>query len=741
MPSKTVKVVTDTYINQDAATTNYSTVAKLIANGQTSHKKYILLVAPKPFPLDATVTSAVLRLRTTASWASGAPHTVTAYRISNTWKVNQATFTNSSTLITNALANSNPGSVTTSAAAANTAINIDVTAMMNDVAGGSAYHGLLVAIDTTGNDSVWSANATNDYQPELIVTWALLPDAPTDLRPADTAVIGTANPLLAWNKLVDPDGAATQADSQVEVDATSSAMGALVYNSGMIANTKAQWNLDNAQVEVITLTGFSGTDSFKLTYNAVEGATTYTRGTNATAAALQTGLRTLTGDSGLTVTGTTDAGPFTVTFSAGYTDGVIGVAGATATISVTSPSGCTGAVAVSTRGGYTLTNGTTYYWRVRVKDSNGNTSADWSDVQSFTYKTVSAVTITSPATSLDDSTPAVVWTFGGTQTAYRITIYDNVLLKTTYDTHRVASTDQSVTIPHTAAMTATDSGRYTITVYVWDDQTRADIPNDPAYQSASVTCTYAGTGSVTKVLTLAATNTYATVTLTLTRAAQPDFFCLRVSTDGGSTYAVPKGTDPHGNAWSRLDPTDYFTSGTTYVIEYLNAQPGVDTYYAVHAVVSDGGSPAKFQESTGDPTDHITADPPGLWLIETTANTQVVVIGQDSKDWSVGEDATEYYPVGRQDPVRVTTSIRGYEGTITGELQAYGGFTATQLRENLETIKQLGSDATVRLIVGTLNIPVRIGQVKLAPVHPTGYNVSIDFSQVDEFAINTSGLS
>lgn len=68
-------------------------------------------------------------------------------------------------------------------------------------------------------------------------------------------------------------------------------------------------------VQLITLSGFDGTDSFKLTYNGTETAA-FVRGTNATAAAIQTALRTATGDATLGVSGTTDAGPFTVTFTA-----------------------------------------------------------------------------------------------------------------------------------------------------------------------------------------------------------------------------------------------------------------------------------------------------------------------------------------------------------------------------------------------------------------------------------------
>jgi hypothetical protein len=84
---------------------------------------------------------------------------------------------------------------------------------------------------------------------------------------------------------------------------------------------------DSARTQVITLNSFAGTDSFKIRtvgtpIKSVGGdvdatdTVAFVRGTNATAAAIQTALRTATGDASLTVSGTTDAGPFTVTFVA-----------------------------------------------------------------------------------------------------------------------------------------------------------------------------------------------------------------------------------------------------------------------------------------------------------------------------------------------------------------------------------------------------------------------------------------
>jgi hypothetical protein len=88
--------------------------------------------------------------------------------------------------------------------------------------------------------------------------------------------------------------------------------------AGLVSNAAATERFGNlkaatGEVQVITLTDFAGTDSFSLKLGQLE-TVPFVRGTNATAAAMQTALRTLTGDSTLTVTGTTDEGPFTVTW-------------------------------------------------------------------------------------------------------------------------------------------------------------------------------------------------------------------------------------------------------------------------------------------------------------------------------------------------------------------------------------------------------------------------------------------
>jgi hypothetical protein len=81
----------------------------------------------------------------------------------------------------------------------------------------------------------------------------------------------------------------------------------------------ADVRFNSEATQVITMADYDGTDSFVIRYRqgdgTVEDTVAFVRGTNATAAAIQAALRSLTGfDATCTVAGDTDAGPWTVTF-------------------------------------------------------------------------------------------------------------------------------------------------------------------------------------------------------------------------------------------------------------------------------------------------------------------------------------------------------------------------------------------------------------------------------------------
>lgn len=134
-------------------------------------------------------------------------------------------------------------------------------------------------------------------------------------------------------------------------DDTGSATADSVYkiNSILPALLGAKITLDRTgkpEIQVITLTDEAGApdpgDEFKV---VCEGNTTaaFVIGTNCAATDIQTALRTASGDSGLAVSGTTDEGPFTVTWSTSE--------GNQAQMTTTGVSGMTSAVVTTTQQG------------------------------------------------------------------------------------------------------------------------------------------------------------------------------------------------------------------------------------------------------------------------------------------------------------------------------------------------------------------------------------------------------
>lgn len=386
-----------------------------------------------------------------------------------------------------------------------------------------------------------------------------------------------------------------------------------------------------------------------------------------------------------------------------------------------------------------LSNGGDYFWRVKVTDTNGNVS-DWSDTGAFHVTTRGTLTITSPSTTPEETTPPVSWTLGsGTQVAYQVILRDLIASPPSdpggsivFDTGRVASAGTTVAIPP-GKLVRTDANGYQVEVRVWDNTDRESTPGSPGYSVATRTMTLTPSGVPTDVLTLTATDDAPAIALQWTRTNMPDNFALRVDGD------VPAGHDLNGNTWDHLDPADYLISGTTYRLLWYRADPTVSHVYEVIAVVDNGSG--VLQMSAGNPTATFASRPVGLWLVDEASGERVRFEGRDdpSGSWKVGEEATDYYPVGRRAPVHIVTSLRGYEGSMTGlYLNDWEDVTADEYRAALETIKASGSTA-VRMIVQGFNIPVIVSDVSVAPSHPAGYSASFTFAQSDEFGAALGG--
>jgi len=190
----------------------------------------------------------------------------------------------------------------------------------------------------------------------------------------------------------------------------------------------------------------------------------------------------------------------------------------------------------------------------------------------------------------------------------------------------------------------------------------------------------------------------------------------------------------------RIDSTDLLVSGTTYAMLYYGVAGNKPHGFEVEAVVSDAG---KLKHSQGNSTVTVTFNVDQIWFVDSGDDAvysegdppnMVCLSGQDTQTLAIGESSATFYPVGRRDPIRVVDAIRGLEGTVSGTLFDDNQSTSFNL---LESFKDPHRSASVyRLIFGTLNIPVQLGNVAVAPLPyatENAFSVQVDVGQVGEF--------
>ena len=612
-----VRTATDGWARESQPATNFGQAVRLWVNGGASgNDRQAFVHFARPFQLGSTILSAKLRVRTRGAWSG--TQLLTAKRITGKWAESTLRWNNRP-----AVSATNAASLSVVGAADGAQIELDVTAMMQDVSSGVGFFGFRLELDTNVNRSVHSAEATvASLRPQLEVVWTVKPDVPTNLAPAGGRAVSLAKPILGWT-FTDRDAAGAQTSSQVQLS-TSSDFTTPEYDSGKIANTAHLWDL--------------------------------------------------------------------------------------------APTAYAGLAADAVR-----------FWRVRVWDDTDLVS-DWSDAVSFTRKTQGSLNMSSPGATVDDLTPPVTWALTGrTQEAYQVQLY---LLEAgvpilIYNSGRITSTATSVTLPATDPLAIVGEGlitsghTYRVELRVWDNLDRQAIALDPDYTVDVQDFTYVRSGAPAAVTTLNATLPTANgpgVQLDFSRSVQPDYFALKV--DGVEVV-------------SRIEPADVFVSGTSYRFTYWNATPRVTHTYEVEAVVDSAGH---LQHSDANATDTETTDPDGIWLADPDDNKAVRVAGSDSLDLAIGEAGETITLASSRAPLRITETVRGYEGSVSGYLI---GKTA---RTDFLTLK--GRLKRLRFVVSDLNIAVELGAVA-APPTPLDddrlYSCSFELAQVDNFTFDVAG--
>lgn len=288
----------------------------------------------------------------------------------------------------------------------------------------------------------------------------------------------------------------------------------------------------------------------------------------------------------------------------------------------------------------------TLWWRVRVQDGAGLWSA-WSDVAYFTRVAKGTLTITNPSAVtpiVEDSTPPFMWTFTGqTQRAYEVIITlpaeEGEIL---WRSGVVTSTDQAVTPP--SGIIDTPGTVYRLFVRVYDTINRRWIPDDPSYTQVYRDFTYQFDPTTDPVTSFTASpdGIRPKTVLQWQRSAAPDYFVILRD----------------GKVIDTVEPTDVFVSGTTYSYTDRTATPRKTHTWSVAAKIN-GRTSATNPTDTGIPKLVTTV------LMDLDQSDEVFLFNPDVQA-ARAESSDVHYPLGSAEPVLITQSLRGYEGTVTG---------------------------------------------------------------------------
>jgi hypothetical protein len=332
------------------------------------------------------------------------------------------------------------------------------------------------------------------------------------------------------------------------------------------------------------------------------------------------------------------------------------------------------------------------YWRVRAKDGAGLWSV-WSDPVQMSRRLKPTVEISNlGAGVVYDSTPLIIWDTTGSQTRYRVLVYDKAdLSRPVHDSWQVESAEESYTLP---AGVLRDDREYRLKVRVWDGWHREATPGDPTYSEAVADFHADTDAEVGPVASLVATQDDRSpwVTLEWTRSTTPDAFVL---VRDGEVVA----------RWD--EPEELFVSGSTYRYKQSGARPNWTHTYEVRAVVNG-------RQSKDNPVLTYASRVEGLWLVDSGRGINVTLWGDDAGEWSTEDDASVYTPVGGTRAVRIVSGIRGHEGSLSGYLMEGFGKTFAEMEADLLALKSEPS-RPVRIIAGDENFSALIGNISISP--------------------------
>jgi hypothetical protein len=246
-----IQIPVDAWVEEEHPAANHGASNVLSLSNIASKRRNVYLYIKPPFEIGDTIRSpAILKLNTYGAWAG---QQITAKRVTGLWIEDKVTWATKPTV-----------DATHSASATKTGtgeIDLDLTAMMGDVAAGGDYIGIELSVNGSANLWLCSAQFPDEtLRPLLAIEWSLPLDVPTNLEPTGGMAVSNPKPLMNWDYGTD-DEVRTQSQSWVQVS-TDPTFATTVYDSGWQANTQSDWDL--------SLTAFGGLSTGTTYYHRVQ---------------------------------------------------------------------------------------------------------------------------------------------------------------------------------------------------------------------------------------------------------------------------------------------------------------------------------------------------------------------------------------------------------------------------------------------------------------------------------------
>lgn len=369
---------------------------------------------------------------------------------------------------------------------------------------------------------------------------------------------------------------------------------------------------------------------------------------------------------------------------------------------------------------FDVTDGETWFWRLRIKNGGGQWS-DWTTGQEFEKASKPTFTITQPTGGAwTDSTPPVEWTAlsAGNQIQYRVQHLVNGVVKV--DSKVLPGADTSWTYPK--AIPGFDSGEVTTRVSLLSDLDFAATPGDSPWIVVEETWEYTpGATDPFDSISAVKHDVWPVPVVTAVRSAgTPDRIDWQRSVDAGPwvSVAITTGADAH-------------TVDDEYEFIDVTAPPRHDLSY--RAVAGSNGI-----DSTDDPIAMVSIVNDQLWFLdENDDEFWAALADQDSLDSFVkSQDSEAVYAKGATYAQVIYDGFHGFAGPVSGGV--YGtdtspllGRTAQEMRDAIIDSFEAAPTRVLRFIAADYNLPVLVVNATpvLRPQAELSFGISMTLSQ------------